>query len=124
MKLDDGKLILTEAELVEVKRANVMASPSIAGIYLRSFIKIKNLVEDLEKQPDVSFYTECIQAYRKKNYEIIQFAKLITQRQVKTDWRVQLDQEKAKHLKIQSVDSNQQLRSLESYKNTKNTSFS
>ena len=71
MKLDDGKLILTEAELAEVKRANMMARPSIAGLYLRSFIKNKNLVEDLEKQPDVSFYTECIQAYRKKNYEII-----------------------------------------------------
>ena len=124
MKLDDGKLILTEAELTEVKKANMMASPSIAGLYLRSFIKNKNLVEDLEKQPDVSFYTECIQAYRKKNYEIIQFAKLITQRQVKTDWRVQLDQEKAKHLKIQSADSNQQLRSLESYKITENASFS
>ena len=71
MKLDDGKLILTEAELAEVKRENMMASPSIAGIYLHSFIKNKNLAEDLEKQPDVSFYTECIQAYRKKNYEII-----------------------------------------------------
>ena len=91
MKLDNGKLILTETELAEVKKANVMASPSIAGLYLRSFIKNKNLVEDLENQPDVSFYTECIQAYRKKNYEVIQFAKLITQRQVKTDWRVQLD---------------------------------
>ena len=71
MKLDDGKLRLTEAELAEVKKANVMASPSIAGIYLRNFIRNKNLVEDLDKQPDVSFYTECIQAYRKKNYEII-----------------------------------------------------
>ena len=71
MKLDDGKLILTEAELAEVKKANMMASPSIAGLYLRSFIKSKNLAEDLEKQPDVSFYTECIQAYIKKNYEII-----------------------------------------------------
>ena len=71
MKLDNGKLILTETELTEVKKANMMASPSIAGLYLRSFIKNKNLGEDLEKQPDVSFYTECIQAYRKKNYEII-----------------------------------------------------
>ena len=71
MKLDNGKLILTEIELAEVKKANMMASPSIAGLYLRSFIKNKNLAEDLEKQPDVSFYTECIQAYRKKNYEII-----------------------------------------------------
>ena len=71
MKLDNGKLILTEAERAEVRKANMMASPSIAGLYLRSFIKNKNLAEDLEKQPDVSFYTECIQAYRKKNYEII-----------------------------------------------------
>ena len=71
MKLDDGKLILTEAELAEVKKANTTATPSIAGFYLHRFIKNKNLVEDLENQPDVSFYTECIQAYRKKNYEII-----------------------------------------------------
>ena len=77
MKIDEGKLILTETELAEVKKANVMATTSIAGFYLRSFIKNKKLAEDLEKQPDVSFYTECIQAYRKKNYEIIQFAKLI-----------------------------------------------
>lgn len=71
MKFEDGKLILTETELAEVKKANMAATPSIAGFYLRSFIKNKNLVEDLEKQPDVSFYVECIQAYRKKNYEII-----------------------------------------------------
>lgn len=77
MKLDEEKLILTEAELAEVKKANVMATPSIAGFYLRSFIRNKNLVEDLEKQPDVSFYTKCIQAYRKKTYEVIQYAKLI-----------------------------------------------
>ena len=30
-----------------------------------------NLAEDLEDQHDISFYTECIQAYRKKNYEVI-----------------------------------------------------
>ena len=77
MKLDEGKLILTEAELAEVKKANVMATPSIAGYYLRSFIRNKNLVEDLGKQPDVSFYTQCIQAYRKKTYEVIQYAKLM-----------------------------------------------
>lgn len=71
MKFEDGKLILTETELAEVKKANVAATPNIAGFYLRSFIKNKNLAEDLEKQPDVSFYVECIQAYRKKNYEII-----------------------------------------------------
>ena len=71
MKFEDGKLILTETELAEVKKANMAATPSIAGFYLRSLIKNKNLAEDLEKQPDVSFYVECIQAYRKKNYEII-----------------------------------------------------
>lgn len=71
MKFDNGKLILTETELAEVKKANVAATPSIAGFYLRSFIKNKNLAEDLEKQPDISFYVECIQAYRKKNYEVI-----------------------------------------------------
>ena len=71
MKFEDGKLILTEAELAEVKKANTVATPSIAGFYLRSFIKNKNLAEDLEKQPDASFYVECIQAYRKKNYEVI-----------------------------------------------------
>ena len=71
MKLDEGKLILTEAEFAEVKRANMAATPGIAGIYLRNFIRNKNLVEDWENQPDISFYIECIQAYRKKNYEII-----------------------------------------------------
>ena len=71
MKFEDGKLILTETELTEVKKANTAATPSIAGFYLRSFIKNKNLAEDLEKQPDASFYVECIQAYRKKNYEVI-----------------------------------------------------
>jgi hypothetical protein len=47
-----------------------MASPSIAGLYLRSFLRNKNLVEDLETQPDVKFYTECVQAYRRKNFEV------------------------------------------------------
>ena len=71
MKLEEGKLILTEAELAEVKKANAIATPAIAGFYLRSFIKNKNLAEDLEKQSDLGFYAECVQAYRKKNYEII-----------------------------------------------------
>jgi len=70
MRLEEGKLILSEAELAEVKKANVMASPSIAGLYLRSFLRNKNLVEDLETQPDVKFYTECVQAYRRKNFEV------------------------------------------------------
>ena len=71
MKLEDGKLILTETELAEVKKANIMASPSIAGLYLRSFIKKKNVAEDLDKQTDASFYVECMKTKKKKNYEII-----------------------------------------------------
>lgn len=63
---------MTEVELAEVKKANAIATPSIAGFYLRNFVKNKNLIADSEKQPDSGFYAECIQAYRKKNYEIIQ----------------------------------------------------
>lgn len=70
MKLEEGKLILTEEELTELKKANMMASPSVAGLYLRSYVKNKNLVEDVDNQPDVHFYTECVLAYRKKNYEV------------------------------------------------------
>ena len=68
---DPGTFILTETELTAVKKAHTTATPSMAGFYLRSFIKNKNLAEDLEDQHDISFYTECIQAYRKKNYEVI-----------------------------------------------------
>ena len=71
MKLEDGKLMLTETELVEVKKANAIVTPSIAGFYLRGFLKNKNFVAGLENQSDLGFYAECIQAYRKKNYEII-----------------------------------------------------
>ena len=71
MKLKDGKLILTEAELAEVKKANMMASPSIAGSYLRSFIKNKKLSEDVDNQAATNFYVECIHAYRKKSYEFL-----------------------------------------------------
>ena len=67
MKLEDGTLILTEAELAEVKKANTAATPTIAGFYLRSFIKNKKEAEDLDKQPDASFYVECSQADRKKS---------------------------------------------------------
>ena len=72
MKLDENKkLTLTEEELDLVKRANMMASPSIAGLYLRSSIRNRGLAESVEELPDVNFYTECIQAYRRKNYEVI-----------------------------------------------------
>ena len=71
MKLKDGKLFLTEEELVYVKRAStIQAGPANAGLFLRSYVKNKNLVEDVENIPDVNFYIECIQAYRRKNYEV------------------------------------------------------
>ncbi len=71
MKLDENKkLTLTEEELVFVKRANCQASPSNAGLFLRSYVKNNNLVEDVEHMPDVHFYIECIQAYRRKNFEV------------------------------------------------------
>ena len=71
MKLEEGKLILTEAELAEVKKANAIATPAIAGFYLRGFLKNKNFVAGLENPSDLGFYAECIQAYRKNNYEIV-----------------------------------------------------
>jgi hypothetical protein len=71
MKLDENKkLTLTEEELKYVKRANMMASPSIAGMYLRSYIKNNKLAENIESLPNQTFYTDCILAYRKNNFEI------------------------------------------------------
>ena len=71
MKLDENKkLTLTEEELVYVKRANIQASPTNAGLFLRSYVKNNNLVEDIEHLPDLKFYIECILAYRRKNYEV------------------------------------------------------
>lgn len=71
MKLDENKkLILTEEELVYVKRANIQASPTNAGLFLRTYAKNHNLVEDVETEKDLNFYIECIQAYRRKNFEV------------------------------------------------------
>ena len=73
MKLDENKnLTLTEEELKYVKKANMVASPSIAGMYLRSYINIKNnkLAESIESLPDQTFYTNCILAYRRNNFEV------------------------------------------------------
>jgi len=70
MKLEEGKLILTEEELVYVKRANCQASPTNAGLFLRSYVKNNKLVEDAEHLPDLKFFIECIQAYRRKNFEV------------------------------------------------------
>ena len=71
MTLDENKkLTLTEEELVYVKRANIQASPTNAGLFLRSYVKNNKLVEDLEHLPDVYFFIECIQAYRRRNFEV------------------------------------------------------
>jgi len=74
MRLEEGKLILTEAELACVKRANLNASPTVAGMFLLNYLKSGGLAEDLEhEEHDVSvrFYAECIQAYRRKSYEVM-----------------------------------------------------
>jgi len=70
MELKEGKLILSEAEYAELRKANMMASPNIAGIYLRSALRNKNLIEDLDAQTNNNFYAECIVAYRNNNYEV------------------------------------------------------
>lgn len=69
MKLEEGKLILTEEELKYVKQANMLANPLFAGTWLHNAVKAKKLEEDVD-QHDVKYYTECIDAYRKKNYEV------------------------------------------------------
>ena len=73
MRIEDGKLFLTEQELSYVKKASVLqAGPGNAGLFLRSYVKNNNLVEDVEHLPDVKFYIECIVAYRKKNFEVVE----------------------------------------------------
>ena len=71
MRLEEGKLFLTEEELAYVRKASVLqAGPTNAGLFLRSYVKNNHLVEDVERLPDVHFYVECIVAYRQKNYEV------------------------------------------------------
>lgn len=69
MKLIEEKLILNEEELKLVKQANMMSSPSIAGVFLQNTFKHKNLTESLE-QSDLNFFIKCIIAYRKKDFEV------------------------------------------------------
>jgi hypothetical protein len=69
MKLEEGKLVLTEEELKYVKQASMLANPLYAGTYLRNAVKAKNLEEDVDAH-DVRYYSECIQAYRSNNYEV------------------------------------------------------
>lgn len=71
MKLENGNLILTEEELVYVKRANAQAGPATAALFLRTYSKTNHLFEDIEHLPGLQFFIECIQAYRQKKYTIV-----------------------------------------------------
>ncbi len=71
MKLEDGKLTLTENELRLIKKASMFASPDYAGAFLRNALKNASLEEDVDNVYDARYYAECITAYRKHNYEII-----------------------------------------------------
>jgi hypothetical protein len=70
MRIENEVLVLTEAELVYVKRANMQASPTNAGMFLRSYVKNNSLVEDVEHMPDLNFYIEAIKAYRQKRFNV------------------------------------------------------
>jgi len=70
MKLEEGKLILTEEELKLVKRANMFANSLYAGAWLHNAMKAKSLEEGADAR-DAKYYAECVDAYRKKNYEVI-----------------------------------------------------
>ena len=71
MTLDENKnLTLTEAELACVKKANLQASPSNAALFLANYLKGGGLREGAEADHDAKFYTECILAYRRKDYEV------------------------------------------------------
>lgn len=71
MKLEDGKLTLTEEELGLVKRASMLASPDYAGAFLRNALKNASLEEGVDGTHDARYYAECVVAYRKRNYEIV-----------------------------------------------------
>lgn len=66
MKLEEGKLILNAMELNNVKRANFNASPSVAALFLRTYSKPAEDVED----SDAFDYLAAIQAYRRGDYEV------------------------------------------------------
>ena len=62
MKLLEDKVLLTEDELTHVKRANMNASPTVAGMFLKS--SLKESVSD-----DSLDYTKVIQLYRAGKFE-------------------------------------------------------
>lgn len=69
MKLAEDKVILTEDELSLVKRANMMASPTTAGLMLKNLVSNNTLTEDAD-QKDLNYYVQVILNYRRKNFEV------------------------------------------------------
>ena len=67
MEIQEEKLIVNNDELLKVKRANYMASPTVAGFYLMADIK-RSDPSDLR---ELRFFIEAILCYRRRKVEII-----------------------------------------------------
>lgn len=69
MEIINEKLYVTEQDLLQLAKANIQASPTVAGMFL--FNEYKNtLTEEQLKERDLSYYTKAITLYRNKNYEV------------------------------------------------------
>lgn len=69
MEIIDEKLYVTEQDLLQLAKANIQASPTVAGMFL--FNEYKNtLTEEQLKERDLSYYTKAVTLYRNKNYEV------------------------------------------------------
>jgi len=69
MKLEDGKLFVTQKEYDLVKKWNWMPSPYNAGLYLYHNLKREGI---LDREWDVIFFRDVYLAFRKKNVEIVE----------------------------------------------------
>lgn len=67
MEILNEHLIVTNDELLQVKRANMMASPSIAGYWLMNDVK-RSDPSDIR---ELRFFIEVILCYRRKKFEVI-----------------------------------------------------
>lgn len=67
MEILNENLIVTNDELLQVKRANMMASPSIAGYWLMNDVK-RSDPSDIR---ELRFFIEVILCYRRKKFEVI-----------------------------------------------------
>lgn len=69
MEIIDEKLYVTEQDLLQLAKANIQASPTVAGMFL--FNEYKNtLTEEQLKERDLNYYTKAVTLYRNKNYEV------------------------------------------------------